>query len=77
MGRTGLAALYSEREREMGTDGKRTAGLGGSAPAISRWLADIRRYFPASTVSIMQRDALERLNLRQLLMEPGAARLLY
>ena len=48
LGRDGaLAALYSEREREQGPDGKRTAGLGGSAPAISRWLGDIRRYFPS------------------------------
>jgi Mg-chelatase subunit ChlD len=68
-GRDGaLAALYAERGRE--PDGRRSAGLGGSAPAISRWLGDIRRYFPTSVVSIMQRDALERLNLRQLLMEP-------
>jgi Mg-chelatase subunit ChlD len=71
LGRDGaLAALYSERDRDAAQDGKRSAGLGGSAPAISRWLGDIRRYFPTSTVSIMQRDALERLNLRQLLMEP-------
>ena len=65
-----LGALYSERERPQGDGTKRSAGLGGSAPAISRWLGDIRRYFPTSVVSIMQRDALERLNLRQLLMEP-------
>jgi Mg-chelatase subunit ChlD len=66
-----LGALYAERERPAAGDGtRRTAGLGGSAPAISRWLGDIRRYFPTSVVTIMQRDALERLNLRQLLMEP-------
>jgi hypothetical protein len=65
-----LGALYAERDRPEVDGTKRTAGLGGSAPAISRWLGDIRRYFPSSVVSIMQRDALERLNLRQLLMEP-------
>jgi Mg-chelatase subunit ChlD len=65
-----LGALYAERERPAGDGTKRTAGLGGSAPAISRWLGDIRRYFPTSVVTVMQRDALERLNLRQLLMEP-------
>ena len=65
-----LAALYAERERPAGDGTKRAGGLGGSAPAISRWLGDIRRYFPTSVVTVMQRDALERLNLRQLLMEP-------
>ena len=65
-----LGALYAERERPAGDGTKRAAGLGGSAPAISRWLGDIRRYFPTSVVTVMQRDALERLNLRQLLMEP-------
>lgn len=45
-------------------------GLGGSNPNVARWLGDIRRYFPASIVQIIQRDALERLNLQQLLLEP-------
>jgi Mg-chelatase subunit ChlD len=33
-------------------------------------LGDIRRYFPSSVVQVMQRDAMERLGLRQLLLEP-------
>jgi len=56
-----LAALY---------DSERSGGLGGSNPSIARWLGDIRSYFPASVVQVMQRDALERLNLRQMLLEP-------
>ncbi|HJZ47894.1 MAG TPA: VWA domain-containing protein [Roseiflexaceae bacterium] len=56
-----LAALY---------DSDRSGGLGGSRPNIARWLGDIRTYFPASVVQLMQRDALERLNLRQMLLEP-------
>ena len=32
--------------------------------------ADIRRYFPTPVVQVMQRDAIERLQLRQLLLEP-------
>jgi Mg-chelatase subunit ChlD len=35
-----------------------------------RWLGDIRTYFPSSVVSVMQHDALERLNLRRMLLEP-------
>ncbi len=35
-----------------------------------RWLGDIRTYFPTPVVQILQRDAVERLDLRQLLLEP-------
>ncbi|GAA1330799.1 VWA domain-containing protein [Saccharothrix algeriensis] len=50
--------------------GKRGAGLGGSSPVLHRWLGDIRAYFPTSVVQVMQRDAVDRLGLRQLLLEP-------
>jgi len=56
-----LAALY---------DGERSAGLGGSSPNVARWLGDIRTYFPSSAVRVMQQDALDRLNLTQMLLEP-------
>ena len=48
----------------------RKGGLGGSAPKLARWLGDIRKYFPSTVVQVMQRDAIERLNLRMLLLEP-------
>jgi len=51
-------------------DAERKAGLGGSAPSVARWLGDIRTYFPSSVVSVMQHDAMERLNLRRMLLEP-------
>jgi Mg-chelatase subunit ChlD len=63
-----LAALYDADARPSGRE--RTAGLGASAPSVARWLGDIRTYFPSSVVQIMQRDAIDRLNLRQLLLEP-------
>ena len=56
-----LGALY---------DSDRSAGLGSSAPNVARWLGDIRTYFPTTTVQLLQRDALERLKLRQMLLEP-------
>jgi Mg-chelatase subunit ChlD len=64
-----LAALY-DQGRQAGRDGRRSAGLGASAPSVARWLGDIRTYFPTSVVQVMQRDAMERLNLRRLLLEP-------
>ncbi|MEU5842722.1 VWA domain-containing protein [Rhodococcus sp. NPDC047139] len=63
-----LGALYDTVPGD-GT-GPRTAGLGGSAPRIARWLGDIRTYFPTSVVQVMQRDAVERLGLTRLLLEP-------
>jgi Mg-chelatase subunit ChlD len=60
-----LAALYDQQP-----GGPRGAGLDPSAPNVARWLGDIREYFPSSVVSVMQRDAIERLSLHQLLLEP-------
>lgn len=51
-------------------DAERRGGLGRSSPRLHRWLGDIRRYFPTPVVQLLQRDALERLGLMQLLMEP-------
>ncbi|MFC6087399.1 VWA domain-containing protein [Sphaerisporangium aureirubrum] len=53
-----------------GRDSRRGAGLGGSAPRVARWLGDIRSYFPSTVVQVMQKDAIERLNLTRLLLEP-------
>ena len=50
--------------------GARWAGLGSSAPQVARWLGDIRTYFPTSVVQVMQRDAIERLQLTSMLLEP-------
>jgi Mg-chelatase subunit ChlD len=61
-----LSALYdSERD-----NGPRSAGLGSSAPRVARWLGDIREYFPSSVVQVMQRDAVDRLGLTRMLLEP-------
>lgn len=53
---------------------ERRGGLGGSAPKVSRWLGDIRQYFPSPVVAVMQKDAMERLGLHQLLTEPEILR---
>lgn len=63
-----LSALYNTADDQ--ASGKRAGGLGGSAPRVARWLGDIRSYFPSTVVEVMQRDAVDRLNLTQLLLEP-------
>lgn len=51
-------------------DGDRRGGMGRSAPRVARWLGDIRTYFPSSVVQVMQSDAMDRLGLTELLLEP-------
>jgi Mg-chelatase subunit ChlD len=63
-----LAALYDSERR--GETVERRGGLGASAPSVARWLGDIRSYFPSTVVQVMQSDAIERLNLTRLLLEP-------
>jgi len=49
---------------------RRSGGLGASAPGVARWLGDIRTFFPVSVVQVMQKDAIDRLGLTRLLLEP-------
>lgn len=55
-----LEALY---------DAEKKGGLGASSPNVSRWLGDIRTYFPNTVVKVMQQDALKRLDLTSMLLE--------
>ena len=64
-----LTALYGEGDGD-GDQKKRRGGLGGSVPNVARWMGDIRRYFPAPVVQIVQKDAFERLGLQRMLLEP-------
>ena len=50
-------------------DSDRRGGLVSSAPKVSRWLGDIREFFPQTVVQVIQRDAIKRLNITSLLTE--------
>ena len=65
-----LAALYDAAAEEAMGLPRRSGGLGSSAPRVARWLGDIRTYFPTTVVQVMQRDAIERLHLTSMLLEP-------
>ena len=71
-----LGALYDREATDRGrrAGGCRAGGLGRSAPGVVRWLGDIRRYFPTPVVQVLQRDAVERLDLRRLMLEPELLR---
>lgn len=62
-----LGALYDAPAKGPG-------GMGASSPRVARWLGDIRTYFPSTVVQVMQGDAMDRLGLRQLLLEPEMLR---
>jgi Mg-chelatase subunit ChlD len=57
-----LAAVYDPDARR--------GGLGASAPTVARWLGDLREHFPTSVVRVVQQDAIDRLGLHRLLLEP-------
>jgi Mg-chelatase subunit ChlD len=59
-----LTALYGAEPK------KGRGGLGASSPKVSRWLGDIREFFPSPVVQVIQKDAFERLNLKALMLEP-------
>jgi Mg-chelatase subunit ChlD len=73
-----LSAVDQLRDRALdelyGPPKKGPGSLGASSPRVARWLGDIRGYFPSSVVQVMQADAMERLGLRQLLLEPEMLR---
>jgi len=50
--------------------GSRSGGLGGSAPTVARWLGELRSHFPSGVVRVVQQDAIDRLGLHRLLLEP-------
>jgi len=62
--------LEMDRSLQALYDSDRRGGLGSSSPGVARWLGDIRQYFPASVVQVMQQDAFERLDMKRMLLEP-------
>ncbi|WP_219471968.1 VWA domain-containing protein [Nonomuraea rhizosphaerae] len=69
-GPAGLQGTDADMDRALAAVYDRAGGLGASAPRVARWLGDIRTYFPSTVVQVMQKDAIQRLNLTRLLLEP-------
>lgn len=63
-----LAGLYDAGSVPGG--GGRRGSLAASSPRVARWLGDIPEFFPSSVVQVIQKDAFERLGLKQMLLEP-------
>src|SRR5258708_13008356 len=62
---TALSALYN-----ISSEGKGRRGLGASAPRVSRWLGDIREFFPTPVVQVIQKDHFKHLNLKSSMPPP-------
>lgn len=67
-----LGELYDAEEGKGLQSRNRSSkgGTEGSRPRVARWLGDIRKYFPSTVVRVMQKDALDRLKLQEMLTEP-------
>ncbi|NBD07358.1 MULTISPECIES: VWA domain-containing protein [Corallococcus] len=50
--------------------GERSAGRGGSRPYLPKWLGALRDFFQEDVIALVQKDAIERKGLTQLLFEP-------
>ncbi len=55
-----------------GTNGSggKLGGHGRSAPQLTKWLGDLRSLFSPMEIKVIQKDAIERKGLKQLLFEP-------
>src|SRR3954451_7695537 len=72
-----LEAIYSGDEIDRGEweSGDKRVGPHGAVkgrtfPKVARWLDQIRNFFPKDVVVLLQKDAIERRGLKQLLFEP-------
>ncbi len=61
-----LDFLYS---REYGEDVRRDGGTGASRLTTAGWITKIRRLFPKETVEVLERHALERYEMQELLTD--------
>ena len=65
-----LNKIYGTDSLTRGAAISRKGGTGSSNLSLSRWLGDIRRYFPDTVVRVMQQDAIAQVGLLQILNEP-------
>jgi len=75
-----LDFLYSREYRDRGVRGEedrnapRTAGLEPSQLTIPRWLNEVRELFPKDTVALIEKHALDRYGLTELVTDPQILR---
>ncbi|GAA3458190.1 VWA domain-containing protein [Saccharothrix longispora] len=65
-----LEWLYG-RDPDLVERGVRTGGTGGSVLTTVDWLDDVHRLFPKETVERLERDAVERYDITEVVTDPG------
>ena len=63
---TALSQIYGGGGNAAGKLG----GRGASSPVLTKWLGDLRSLFSPMEIKVIQKDAIERKGLKQLLLEP-------
>ena len=64
-----LDFLYSREYGEEDGVRQQTGGSGGSSLTVSEWINKIRKLFPKETVEIMEKQALDRYGMTELLTD--------
>lgn len=65
-----LDFLYGrEYKKEQGIREKETGGRGGSQLTVPEWLCKVRKLFPEKTVEILQKEALDKYQIMELLTD--------
>lgn len=68
-----LGFLYDRAyARGRGMRRERSGGLGASLPTVPEWIAHLRELFPRECLEVVERDALERFGMTELLRDPAA-----
>ena len=57
-------------------EGARRGGTGGSRPYVPKWLGMLREFFSKDVIALVQKDAIERRDLKELMFEPETLALL-
>lgn len=76
LGGAGLPGIGGERladfDEALGFvyDGDPRGGRGGSRPYLPKWLGLLREFFHGDVIALVQKDAIERRGLTELLFEP-------
>ena len=66
-----LGAIYEESSSlSPGKKNQKYGDLSESTPGLVKWLGDIRKHFSEEIVAVIQKDAINRKGLDQLLYEP-------
>ena len=71
-----LAFLYNREygDKQGMREEKTYGGRGGSVLTVPAWLSRVKKLFPQKTVEVMQKQALDKYNLTQLLTDENVLR---